>query len=576
MLFDFTLKTLRLVLNLHKKYINNAEKLTASEYIEQKISEKNLSDVQGQLLYNFIRHDDYLLNLVVEYWKTYNLPSTNRNLIAFLMYVIIFEFEQKNLDQTIKFFNDTYNIYKLYYRVPMFFEREDCLIIVARLGCEYFDQSYVLENILYAIYDKYKSLIELISQIEVYMLKTTTKSTERIIQSKAPSCMTRQKQKVFILEKSSQETIPPFTSKEPPTTTYVPEREIGLQLEKEYQKNWNKALRLLELARTDAFRCAITAVKMQPKEPPPKPAIKHKKPPPIVNVEIKTNASYYLRQAATLAKGQINELKQMEDLTSGSSYCNFQEIEEETRKEKQQQLLQEVERKHLQGLLTREEAILAKQNLIKQNQEKMEQFKIEHEEILQEIETWKKEELEKLKQLVEKGQNIFKAAREAEKQLLLKKQENAKSFEEENRKLLNEAYKRKQEELTEKVKLIQEIRALNQLKQMEQKETKEFDPTDCPNFGLMCEMSIAELRERLTLVKIDMKETLEKRKRAIAEQKTKHNNYMDKVKEFITQSKQIERTHKIRTNPITLQETPEILSLRQKLQRAKKARLNSV
>lgn len=583
MCFDFSIKTLRLILNLYKKYVNNSNNLTPSEYCENAIVERNnIKETEVQLLYNFIRHANYMQSLVSEFAMVYNLKPKNTNLIAFLLYVVIFEFDVKNLPQTINFFNSCHDIYRMYYRIPMFFERDECLAIIARTGCQYFDQAYILENVVQAIYNKYEALLELISQIEVFMNKPAKESNEDLTKTNAPSFLAREHNKKIKIDDNTknvtQQLQHKFEPKDPPRTTYERSKEIEINLIKESQKNRDKALRLLKLAQTDAFKCA-NKPKPKPLAKPPKIfAIKRKNYVPAINnaVDIKTNTSFYLRQASTIAKEHIGEIKRLEELCSGSGYCNVKQLEDEIRKDKQQQMMQDIERKHLQGLLTREEAVIAKKNLYKQNQAKMERFKMEREEILQEIESWKKQEEEKLKLLVEKSQNIVKAAREAEKKLLEKKQENVKNIDEEKRRLLHDAYKKKQEELAEKVKLIQELRALNQLKQIEMKDAKEFDPTECSNFGLMCEMSIAELRERLTLMKVEIKENLEKRRRIIMGKKMKRQDHMDKVKEFITQSKAVKRDAERKISPVKLQETPEILALRQKLEMARIAKLQSI
>lgn len=47
------------------------------------------------------------------------------------------------------------------------------------------------------------------------------------------------------------------------------------------------------------------------------------------------------------------------------------------------------------------------------------------------------------------------------------------------------------EELTQRMDMIEEIRALSQLKEFH---GCSFDPTETMNFGLLCEMSLAEVK----------------------------------------------------------------------------------
>ena len=85
----------------------------------------------------------------------------------------------------------------------------------------------------------------------------------------------------------------------------------------------------------------------------------------------------------------------------------------------------------------------------------------------------------------------------AAEQVALKMQEN-KNIRDEVHKELQEGLKKRQDEqaaeLAKKTELIRQIR---ELEKIPIQRTKGFDPTEAGGHGLMEEMSIAELRERL-------------------------------------------------------------------------------
>lgn len=63
---------------------------------------------------------------------------------------------------------------------------------------------------------------------------------------------------------------------------------------------------------------------------------------------------------------------------------------------------------------------------------------------------------------------------------------------EESRQLKAQLVKQREEETRRKIKLIQEIKTLQSLRALPS--IKDFDPTESSGLGLLCEMSLAEVR----------------------------------------------------------------------------------
>lgn len=563
--FDFTLESAKVIMSYYKT-IDPKNQFILTEYVRAARRHGNLSEDNVGMLLAVLRHSCFLELLVPEFWETYSLPRFHVPVVVVLMYIVIFEVEQENVQKAVVFFNSSCKLYADYLKVPMFFEYEENIAFVAKIACNHFDKEYVFDKIIYPLLNKQPALLELIAQTESFYMKQNTNIPKATTVPQEPLCMKRAKTR-SILEDIPEEA-PPFEAKRVPKTMYEQNKKLDEKLKEAKERNRKKALRLLEEATVDPFKCANVKKKVSKQEIPRKAALVRAPIPPQKDVKVKLNATSLLRQAATISKGQDVEIKKIERLATGSLDIDIDAIAERIRRDQERKAMQEIEKKHLQGLLTHEEAFIARRNVYLANKEKMEIFKAERENILAQFEAFRHRERLRAQGLVEKTQNIEKAAKEAERKLLEKKQSDKKLMDEESKKLLKEAHEKYQDELSEKIRIIKELRALNRLRRIN---GKNFDPTISSNIGLLCEMSLTELRERLVLVRMEMKEELDERKKSVEEFNKKRETLIDTTKTYIDQTKAISAKQP-RAKPPELEQTPEIVALKEKLQQTKNRR----
>lgn len=562
---------------LLQQYEKLKQDLTPTEFVEIKRAEKSLTNDTAKEFLVLGRHYVFLEQVTKDFVDFYKVRRYSKMFIMVLIYTIVFRLKEDEYEHwfsVLTKWNDSNLMMLLQY-----FSDEGNLTQVTMAGCRVFCDSYVITEIIRPLINRIKFMKRLYDDL---VLSLSTKSNRSSVSAKGPTLLYRRRQNPPPPVNTPVET-QYFKSRKVPYEAYYEKDIIQRKLQKRFEKNRKHATELYQLAKQEAFACSVIKAPVNSKETDtPKPVFfKPKKPPPKRDVDIKTNAATIMREAARLARKEEQEIQKLESLMQGGrDDYKISALEADVRKAIEDERIKDIERKHLLGQLTYEEAILAKKKQLKENKEKGVQFKEERNKLLAEIEKWRQDEQEKIKSYIEMSQSSDKNAKEAHERLLEKRQRSAKLFKDEHRKLLNQAFCQKQEELKQKVKLIQELRALQQVKNL-QVYTKEFDPTETQNLGLLCEMSIAELQERLGLLKLEMQQLLEEKHRKVIDMKEKKTKLLEEAKDFIASAK---LQSKISLQPIVSPvksniesiESTDITELRKKLQRAREKRLADV
>ncbi|NWX10620.1 CFA99 protein, partial [Caloenas nicobarica] len=248
----------------------------------------------------------------------------------------------------------------------------------------------------------------------------------------------------------------------------------------------------------------------------------------IDNIPIKLNAAAILREGALYQRKMEQELKRVENLLRGArDPSEFLEWQKQMRGKDLEEQLAEIECRRLQGKLSYEEAVLAHQNVVQENKKKADLMREEKAELMHQYAEKRLQEQKEMRELVEQVVEGHKNAKQAKIKLQKYKQQIVQEVCEENRELLRQALEDEEEKLTKRYELIQQIRAIASLPSLRH---KFVDLTETGGHGLICEMSIVELRERLALLREAQKAAEEeKRDQIIHEKQAKEQLLLEKL-----------------------------------------------
>ncbi|NWI50095.1 CFA99 protein, partial [Calyptomena viridis] len=248
----------------------------------------------------------------------------------------------------------------------------------------------------------------------------------------------------------------------------------------------------------------------------------------IDNIPIKLNTAAILREGALYQRKMEEELKRVENLQQGAGDpSEFLEWQKQMRGKDLEEQLAEIECRRLQGKLSHEEAVLARQNVIQENKKKAHLLREEKAELMHQYAEKRLQEQKEMKELVEQVMEGHKNIKQVKTKLQEHKQQIAQQVCEESEELRRQALEEGEEKARKRYELIQQIRAIESIPSIRH---KFVDLTETGGHGLFGEMSIVELRERLALLKEAQKAAEEeKRDQIIHEKQAKEQLILDKL-----------------------------------------------
>ncbi|XP_067590986.1 cilia- and flagella-associated protein 99 isoform X6 [Pseudorca crassidens] len=293
-------------------------------------------------------------------------------------------------------------------------------------------------------------------------------------------------------------------------STYRPPKEQRL-LETTKRYNRRKAEELLLRASVEEMRCARPSPRGEPPVEDSKTKLRLRFPPRILKAPkltfyrpnddspVKLNTAAILREGALYQRQVERELQRVDKLMDGAGdLSEFLKWQRKIQAKDLEEQLAAGECRRLQGKLSHEEAVLARQQVVQEKKQKADQKKEETAELMQQCAERRLQEERSMKELVEQVMETQKNVKVAQTKLLKGRQQMVQEVMEESRELLQRSAEAAKEEQRRRCELISQLRALET---QPTRKGKLVDLTQIPGYGLEGEMSVVELRERLALLK---------------------------------------------------------------------------
>lgn len=250
-----------------------------------------------------------------------------------------------------------------------------------------------------------------------------------------------------------------------------------------------------------------------------KPVLFRKVPPEIYSsVPVKLTAATILREEALVRKQKQKEEKLLRDVEIGlKDEHEFEEWRKELKLKEIEEKKLELEKRKLEIKLLHEETFIAKQEKLRENREKVAEALAEKQEIKELSSQFKQEIQEENKKRIEKVHEIKTGITEAKLKILDENTKAAAEMSLEYQAQKERAQQEAKEELEKRMELVKQIRLLE--KSLTGNSRKEIDLTETSGCGILGEMSIIELQERLLRSKVKLKEAEESKRQEILAQK---------------------------------------------------------
>ncbi|XP_011554231.3 cilia- and flagella-associated protein 99 [Plutella xylostella] len=546
----------KLLFNFHK-----TTDITPSEFIKEYIENSN-DESYKKLIWiteTFLgvhKHSTFLKQVLDKSSK--GMSEDEQDYFIIFVHNVIFQLNTKHMDAFYKcMFNCSKNLLKI---ITCFLGDKDVINKILKIAEISYDTEYVKENI-----EKTLLLwLPCMNSMERTFLKYEEDSKIRKLKQPTipitPNVLARKR-----IEKSTEapvkpDSIEPLIKPSNVIRKMLTKDKIDEKLKQSHEKNRINAEKLLNNVKNMNKHYTIDTSSNQI-------SIKETEAPVFSSQECKSNRKSFSKKVSIPVKDTTLTIKrykkriQMEEqdeliwldnlMKNCAGNANFYALVDKLRQERENQRIVEIEKKHLFGQLSYEEAIIAKKKVIEDNRIKYKEFLKEKQIWNEEVEKWKRLQEEKNKKIIEELSFNELKVLESKNNVSARNAEVAKKIKEESNTLRDEVLKLKNEELKRRVNMIKEIKIIASIAK-QARVPKIIDLTESSGLGLLCEMSIAELQERLVAMKLSLNEELERKRQIIKENNIASKNDLESTKKIVSEYLQ-EKTETKRYDKLTKQ-----------------------
>ena len=276
-------------------------------------------------------------------------------------------------------------------------------------------------------------------------------------------------------------------------------------------------------------------------------------------IEFKKNTASILRTGAVVNKTMKSNDLVICGLFAGSS--DPKSVENHSKKAVElahMKEIQEIERKHLVGLISLEEAKIAKKEAMKINSEIVKEMKNKRRQILELSRHNQEQQTQKLLHIVRKTHLGRLKVKKNQFDALLQRKLTAGEVKRYSEKLQKELKLEKEKEFQEKLELIQKIKQLQNKSKLQKAKSSKNDDYH--------KMSLLELKVSITKLRQHLENEKEARLKKIQQEHERQKQLLNKTETLIEIRSNFYREMRIEKTKSDFQPTPELVKLREKLE----------
>lgn len=506
----------------------NAENESVEEYIKCFLEKQHSSILTNdddtfvvEVFCGCVHFNKFLCIAVDSFYETEGKTFLHKekNLYKVICYLLAFRLHELGSTHFKKFIL-TQHLNKMFTFLNYFLSECNQGTLLYNRWCSAYDVSFVDEKIVCPIQNRKEDLTLLINEVSHIVKNENT----MIPQSKPLT-----KTKEFNLTKPKPRSVPlpdkvPTLAKVKSVPKHVFEAPKELErIENLKLENHQRIVQEHQISNQNQFRCANTEKSTKARDKINEILLeenekldfnrRHTRSLPKFtphNKPIKMNAAAILREGALFEKREKEEAEILNKLLLGAKdKSEFLDWQKSMQQKDKNQSLMESEYRKLQGKISREQAIIGQQEQTEQKQMLVAEFKADKAKMMEEFIQSKAEDHKKMRTLVEDIIEGHQNVHEAREQLQQHKRKIVQQVNAESREMMRQALEDAEEEMQRRTKLIQKIRAMESVPFIR---NTFVDMTTTAGHALLSEMSFAELKERLELLK-EKEQALKEEKR---------------------------------------------------------------